>query len=307
MNKKIFAGIISILLGLMFLFSAYIKLFPIELFEFSFIEIKVANWTTAPFIARLFLSLEFFIGVLLILNYNGGNRLLAKFSIGLLVFFTLYLIAIIMIQGNNGNCGCFGTYIKMTPLESIVKNLILLSLTAVLLLVPVSKNLSTQKFVVLATAIAALVSPFIINPITPSHPPTENERNYSLKLDSLYSTKKTEIPKVDLRKEKRVIAFLSLSCPHCKLGAQKLNIIHEQHPELPIYFIFNGQQTELKSFLEESKTTDIDYSFMTLGEGFLENAGLSLPAILWVNNGKVENRTKYTELEASELIDWYQK
>ena len=44
MVKKIIIAISSILLGLTFLFSAYIKLFPIELFEFSFIEIKVANW-----------------------------------------------------------------------------------------------------------------------------------------------------------------------------------------------------------------------------------------------------------------------
>jgi hypothetical protein len=40
-------------------------------------------------------------------------------------------------------------------------------------------------------------------------------------------------------------------------------------------------------------------------EGFIKNAGINLPAILWVKDGLVENRTKYTELDASELIDWY--
>lgn len=307
MNKKIIAGIISVLLGLIFLFSAYIKIFPIELFEFSFVEIKVANWTTAPFIARFFLAFEFFIGILLCLNYNGGNRLLAKLTIGLLVIFTIYLIIIIIVQGNNGNCGCFGTYIKMTPLESIFKNILLLTLTGVLFLSPPKKNLSSNKLIIAAALISSLATPFIINPITLAHPPAENELNYSLKLDTLYAKDNLNKPKIDLRQGKRVIAFLSLTCPHCKLGAQKLNIIHQHHPELPIYFIFNGDKSELKGFLEESKTNSIDYSFMTLKEGFLENSGLNLPAILWVNNGKVENRTKYTQLEESLLIEWYNK
>jgi hypothetical protein len=307
MIKNILAGSTSIILGLVFLFSAYIKLYPIELFEFSFIEISVANWTTAPFIARFFLALEFFFGILLLLNYNGGNRLLAKLTVGILIFFSIYLLIIIAIQGNSGNCGCFGTYIKMTPLESIIKNVILLSLSLVLFLVPESKNFSSQKIVVWACVVSSIATPFILNPVSENHPPAANEINYSLKLDALYETQKKDIPPIDLRKGKRVIAFLSLTCPHCKLGAQKLNILKNQHPELPIYFILNGAEADLKAFLEESKTTIIKYSFMTAKEGFVDNAGLNLPSILWVNNGKVEQRTKYTELEEKLLLEWYKK
>jgi hypothetical protein len=307
MKTNILKGSISIILGLVFLFSAYTKLFPIELFEFSFIEIKIANWTTAPYIARLFLSLELLLGILLILNFNGGNKNLAKFSFGLLVIFTIYLFLIILFQGNDGNCGCFGTYITMTPLESIVKNLLLLSLNGLLFIPPFKKNLSVNKLIIIAAGIASLLSPFILNPVNESAPPSENEINYNLKLDALYTPEKSDIPKEDLRIGKRVIAFMSLTCPHCKLGAQKLNIIHGSHPELPIYFILNGDQTELKNFLDESKTVSIAYSFMTLKEGFIDNAGVNLPSILWVNNSKVENRTKYTELNENTLMEWFQK
>jgi hypothetical protein len=307
MLKNILIGIVSALLGFIFIFSAYVKLFPIELFEFSFIEIKVANWTTAPFIARLFLSLEFLVGLLLILNYNGGNKFLAKFTIGLLIFFTIYLVAIIAIQGNSGNCGCFGTYIKMTPLESIYKNIILLTLTSLLFLNPPKQNFSTQKVVILAAGLASIATPFIVNPISSAHPPNANEINYNLKLDALYEKNQSDVPAIDLRKGKKVIAFMSLTCPHCKLGAQKLNILYQQHPELSIYFILNGEKSDLKSFLEESKTTSIKYSFMTVKEGFIDNAGFNLPSILWVNNCKVENRTKYTELEEADLMKWYKQ
>src|SRR5690606_20330775 len=123
----IFASIISVALGLVFLYSGYTKLFPvIETFEFTFVDIGIANWYTAPVIARLLIGLEFFIGVLLILNYN-----LKKFTLpltaALLLFFILYLGVQIMVSGNNGNCGCFGEHLKMTPLQAILKNVVMIA------------------------------------------------------------------------------------------------------------------------------------------------------------------------------------
>lgn len=307
MKVSILKGSISIILGIVFLFSAYIKLFPIELFEFSFIEIHVANWDTAPIIARVFLSLEFSLGLLLVLNYNGSNKKLAKFTMATLLFFTFYLILIIIIQGNQGNCGCFGNYIKMTPMESIVKNLILMSLNVVLFAGTSKENLSSNKTIIFSVLVASLATPFILNPLNEQNPPSEDEINYTLKLDALYAADKKDIPKYDLRKGKRVIAFLSLTCEHCKIGAQKLNIIHQNHPEIPLFFVLNGNQKDLHPFLTETKTKSVDYAFMTIKEGFIDNAGINFPAILWVNNCKVENRTKYTELNEKDLLKWYSK
>ena len=294
------------LLGILFLFSAYIKIDPIEIFEFSFIEIKLANWTIAPIIARLMLGFEFFVGILLLLNINGSNKRLAALTLATLLFFSIYLILIIIFKGNSGNCGCFGTFIKMSPLESLLKNLILISLTLILFLSQKKENVSSNKWLMLAAGIAAFTSPFIINPISAIPPPSETAINYNLKLDALFAPGK-ELPhiKEDIRKGKVVIAFLSLTCPHCKIGAQKLNIIHENQPEVPIFFILNGEKTDLAPFLEESKTTTIPFTFMTLKEGFLDNAGLNLPAILWVNNNRVEHKTKYTQLNEADLIAWY--
>ena len=75
---------------------------------------------------------------------------------------------------------------------------------------------------------------------------------------------------------------------------------------MPIYLSLNGETSDLQEFLESSKTKDIEYRFMSMQEGFIKNAGINLPAILWVKDGQVVNRTKYTELDAAELIAWYQ-
>jgi len=53
--KRIAAILISITLGLIFVYSGYSKLLPvIETFEFSFVDSGFANWYTAPVMARLF-------------------------------------------------------------------------------------------------------------------------------------------------------------------------------------------------------------------------------------------------------------
>ena len=96
---KIITGILlSLSLGLVFLYSGYTKLLPvIETFEFTFVDIGVANWYTAPVIARLMIAFEFLIGILLILNYNL-KRFTIPLTIGVLVFFIVYLMVIVILR-----------------------------------------------------------------------------------------------------------------------------------------------------------------------------------------------------------------
>src|SRR5438552_14738720 len=118
--KKLLIISTRILLGATFLLSAYLKLFPIEPFELNFIDLGIANWYTAPFIARLLIGLEFFLGVLLLSGIS-----LRKFTLpatfALLLLFSVYLIVQLITSGDKGDCGCFGTYLQMTPLQSLIK------------------------------------------------------------------------------------------------------------------------------------------------------------------------------------------
>ena len=103
-------------MGAIFIFSGYTKLYPIEPFEFTFVDLGF-NWQIAPFVARLMIAIEFLIGILLVLNVNL-RKFSYKLGIGILVFFCVYLILLMAILGNKGNCGCFGTYLQMTPLQA---------------------------------------------------------------------------------------------------------------------------------------------------------------------------------------------
>ena len=70
MYKRIIYFTLSSLLGMVFIFSGYIKLYPIEAFELNFIDVGIANWFTAPIIARLLIGLEIGLGLLLLLQFE---------------------------------------------------------------------------------------------------------------------------------------------------------------------------------------------------------------------------------------------
>ena len=151
------------IIGGMFVFSGLVKLFPIEPFELKFVELGVTNWTYAPFFARLVIAGELFLGFMLLLNIKP--RFTAATSLSVLVFFTLYLVYDFLKNGNDGNCGCFGTIIVMTPLESIVKNLLMIPLVVALLLMNKREFNLKIPISIISLVILAIAVPLILSPL----------------------------------------------------------------------------------------------------------------------------------------------
>ena len=158
MAKKIIFSSISVILGLVFVFSGLTKLYPIELFELTFVDLGVASWYTAPVIARLMISIEFFLGIMLILNFSL-RKFTLKATIAILVVFTVYLIVQLIMEGNKGNCKCFGNVLVMTPLESIIKNLVMLAVSLVLYRWHKGFTLPFRKIIVILVVLSSLSLP----------------------------------------------------------------------------------------------------------------------------------------------------
>ena len=112
--------ILRVLFGLFFVFSGVIKLYPIETFELTFVDLGVVSWKVAPFLARILIAYEIMLGLLIVFNFS--IKLVLKQALGLIVFFTIYLTLIMILKGDDGNCGCFGSYFYVTPSQSIIKN-----------------------------------------------------------------------------------------------------------------------------------------------------------------------------------------
>jgi uncharacterized membrane protein YphA (DoxX/SURF4 family) len=306
--KIIIGALISIALGLVFIYSGYTKIDPvIETFEFTFVDIGIANWYTAPIIARLLIGLEFFLGFLLIINYKL-KKFTLPFTAGLLLFFIIYLFIQIANTGNNGNCGCFGEHLKMTPLQAIIKNLIMIVAGAIVYFLHGGWQVKFNKLFLSLICATAMVVPFIVNPIDFSYTSNnlDEKINYPLELNLLYQpedTVKVEIPKEELRTGKHVVAFLSLSCPHCRIAAKKFRLIKKNNPELSIYFVLNGEREKYAVFIEDTKADNIPYSFC-LGKTFVQLASAQLPRIYYLDDGIVVKKVDYYELNQYKIEDW---
>ncbi len=303
----VFLYVLSALMGLIFIYSAYTKLYPIEPFELTFVELRLANWYIAPFIARLLISIEFFIGMMLISSFN--IRFFSRLAVLILVVFSLYLIIILIQQGNNRNCGCFGEYIIMTPLQALIKNMMMIGLLMVIYFYHKGIVWSKVKYFILLNVLVSLAAPHILNYVELSYSEqylVNKEDFYPLRLDTLFKYAKIHSPPISLKEGKHIIAFMSLTCPHCKIAAKKIRLMKERNPALPFYFVLNGNEEDLKLFFEDTKSDNVPYC-MLLGRPFVYMAGLKLPSIYIVRNDTVINRIDYISLQQEAIEKWLEK
>lgn len=305
---RVCAIAVSVGLGLVFLYSGYTKLLPIiEAFELSFIDLHVANWYTAPVIARLVIGLELFTGFLLITNFRLKQFTLPLATVVLLLF-TVYLAIIIVVNGDSGNCGCFGERLPMTPFKAILKNVVMIAGCIGVYKVYEGWQFRRNSLFISLVSVTAGILPFLINPLDYDYTSNnlDEEINYPLQLDLLYQpddTSNVQVPTVDLRKCKHVVAFLSLTCSHCRTAAKKFRLIHRNNPSLPIYFVLNGKRSHYADFIKETRAGDIPYSFC-LGKTFIHFAAAQLPRIYYLENGLVVKKVDYLELSQYDIEDW---
>ena len=275
----------------------------------TFIDLGIANWKTAPFISRLLIGLEFFVGSLLFFNVYF-NRKTLKLTIGILLLFSIYLLFILIKNGNNGNCGCFGNVIAMTPLQALMKNIFMLGI--VFLLVRFYNGIDYRKatkYIAFSLVLLSFSFPHILNYVDLNYSSsylTKKEYQFKLELDSLYKNASIHNPPKELKKGKQIIAFMSMTCGHCRIAAKKMRLLKRKSPNLPIYFVLNGESEKIKPFFDDTKAYNIKYCLLN-GKSFIYLAGLEMPAIFLVNNSIVENRVSYFDLDQRQLELWIKK
>lgn len=307
MNKKqIFLFILSALLGAVFIFSAYTKLEPISYFEFTIFSQLPVSQSLAAFMARFFIGLEAGIGLLLIANIFGSKKWVLYSSLLLLIAFTIHLVFLYFTVGNDVNCGCMGTLVKMSPLSSIVKNIVMMGVIVLLIKYRNNDHKKGYDWLALGMIVLLIVAPYFVFPMKDSYK--------QMSLDRMYNEEQPESPKKELRDGKNIVCFMSLTCGHCFDAAAEISKISKENPDLPFYFVFPmtvedpDEITEkLFGFLNETNTANIPFSFITK-ETFVDlvhEAGASgTPVILWMNGNVIERKSTAAELDVKEIEMW---
>jgi hypothetical protein len=306
--RKLTGILLSLLLGIVFIYSGYSKLWPlVETFELTLVDASLSNWYTAPLLARFLIGLEFFTGACLIASYNL-KRFTIPLTLILLIVFTVYLLISLAKNGNTFNCGCFGEHIVMSPVNAIIKNVIMMVVAFIIWICYGGWQTSYNKLLISSALVTCCALPFIINVVDYSY--TSNNLNektgYPLQLELLYEPEdpsKVEIPVVDLRKGRHVIAFMSLGCPHCRIAAKKFRIFKQHDSTLPLYLVLNGEQKMLPVFLKDTGCEFIPHS-MCLGKSFVQLASTHLPSIYYINNAIIEKKVTYIEMTENDVRNW---
>lgn len=301
--KKVVLSILSALLGATFLYSAYTKLLPIQTFEYTLVEFVHMPWWMAAVSSRILVGVEVALGTLLLFNIYGSGRWVLKLSMAIMLLFSVYLIYLWATAGNDVNCGCFGDVIWMSPSSSLVKNAIII--IAIALLMRWHSGIQTRwaKYASLGVLIIVTALPLFIYPIPASQPSFLNEDKYELDMSAIYENEKRQAPPVDVRRGKHVIAFMSLTCPHCKMAAYKMQLMVKDNPDLSMFMVLNGDSTLLAPFWEKTKAQNIPHT-MLYGKDFISLSGINLPAIYWINDSWVEARSTYIDLDQKAIEEW---
>jgi hypothetical protein len=195
----------------------------------------------------------------------------------------------------------------MTPSQAIVKNCVLIAVCFFM-----KKYLSGYdygrfgKWLFIGICVTGLGLPFILNTVDLDFSYAYINRpanNFKLELDSLYKDAKMNTPPKDLTKGRKIIAFLSAECPHCRIAGKKIALLKRDNPELPFYIVINGTPDEIHDFFNETHANTIPFCQLN-GRNFIYLAGTHLPMIYLVRNSVVENNINYFQINADELHKW---
>lgn len=293
--------IFRIIIGVVFIASAILKLLSIDHFELYIYSFGFFNFFLTSLLSRLLISAEFILGFFLILKlYYSKTWWLTMFT---MIGFTLFLIYTALFR-NDANCHCFGSFIEINPVESIIKNGVIIGL---LILIQKQKE-STFKFsrwIASGIVLVTISLTFIVVP-----PDALFNKMYSPKSkvnEEALLTILSDSTLQDMNElhGNHMIAIFIPGCKFCKLSIQKFAYIFNQNNLNPnkLKIIVLGDQKGVEKFKIE---TEIDqfhlYSYQDPIPVIQAVYG-SFPTILFLKDQTVIQVINYRGLDENVIIN----
>lgn len=273
MNYKVF---LRLAIGIIFVISAYTKLISTGIVEIILVDHNLfSSREAAGIFVRILIGIEFAIGIFFILNISTKKLLIPTAAI-FLILFTVYLIYSGVVLGDNQNCGCFGNTIPMSPIQSIIKNLVLLFM--IFFLRKFEKQNEKKNFIMpLTTTIFIVVLVFVIAPV-------KSTKDFKFNQYTFFEGK----GRVDLTDGDKFIVVLNTGCDHCQELAKELSLFKK---DLNISSkIFALLYSEADVSIDSFKTlTKFDYPYNKIDiVSFFNLIDKNPPRIYWLKNGVVK-------------------
>lgn len=329
-QKKINLGF-RILLSFMFLLSAVAKLYPSPHFALTTFEIKQLlpmgfDEMSAAYFSRTLIGCELALGILLI-QPHYYKRLVLPTAFLLLLVFSSQLTYEIVIAGNSGNCGCFGSLLPMTPMQALIKNIIAMGMIGWIYKTTDKQNDKLNFHLILSITLASILLIYLIGPIrqitTKVEDQTEefidgpDDSNNTVPVDTLeHKPVKTDTlnkkdqkkvaqetgPKEPKKKKsgyknyfsdiddgKKILCFFAPGCDHCRETAKELTQLKKEIEDFPeIKIVFMDEEAELIPDFFDYAGAKYPYQIADVAS-FWQSMGATkdTPGVIYLWNGNV--------------------
>ncbi len=290
--------ILRALVGAVFIVSAIAKLWSIGQFEVILIQQNIfSDRFIAAYSARGLVAVELIIG-LCYFQPNLLRTFFIPFSFFLTSAFTCYLAYIAVYTDYTENCGCFGDLIQMSPIESIIKNIIILAVIMCLFRLtrsdPVRRSWIPPAAIGMVTVLAiAMLYPVKI--VGVSDIVVSSKQKVSGKAafadatptDSrfaIFNSQAGQGAKPNIVEGDWLVAFFSLDCDHCKDVAMEMGIWRRGRA-VNIFSVFLGEGNQVKDFYRE---TDTKFPYVIASPiDFFNFIGNAPPRVYSLREGKI--------------------
>lgn len=245
--NRAFSWVLRILVSAVFIVSALAKLFAIDHFELYVYSFGFFSLSLSYLLARLCIAAELLLALFTLAGWFP--RAMRLVAVLMLLSFSLFLCYSALI-GRNESCQCFGQLVDLNPVQSLVKNAILLLL--VLLYYRLSPPVGRPRLVVLPVMLALilLALPFVVSvPDNWAFGPSKEHYGEEALDQALLPD--APLAKMGVGRNRSLVAFVTPRCPYCKLARQKVTSILSRHHLLPqsVFFV-QPEDIGVETFLD---------------------------------------------------------
>lgn len=315
MNYKLIKDILRIGIGSVFIIAAILKLISIDEFEIYIYSFGLLNFLATSIFSRLLIAGEFILGLFLILKIYYRFTWNAMMIVQIL--FTLFLTYTAIFR-NDANCHCFGELIELSPVESIIKNIILI----ILLFKIKSLNSEPQssKFKVQSSSLivsCTLLIVFVVSPPDAIYKMlySSEKKISTIDLYNMQLTKYNELnedttefsfddvisPHASVLSP-QLIVIVSSSCKYCHLGVNKLSMMMKRmgiNPDNVHLFIW-GSDDSILNFIKETDTENYSYWKIDPKQAIDITYG-RFPIFIWMENETIVKVGDFRDINEENL------
>ncbi len=192
---------------------------------------------------------------LIILQCGLGVGLLVLYRPRILLPLTALLFVIFTgatgwawLTGATENCGCYGAWLKHTPGQALVENLILLAATAIAW--TVYQHIKTRQTRTKAWAVTIACVIGLALPVVSGFPTSAINRTRS-NGPLVGSIQVHGLGDVDLSRGSYLIALMGTDCLHCQEAVPELNMLSETPDLPPLVALCTSEEADCIEFVEQ--------------------------------------------------------